>query len=240
MRRAAGPRVWPDRVAASARSNLPGLDAFTEALREALEDRTLARRLARSLLEAADSYANETIKFERRRTATERGADVAEEIVRRARQLRDRLVRSDRILRSAIFAGYLKGSHDFGGRAVSTIGDLAWGRWRAGDVARDALAELEQEATEWKARACVDARRPPHRPSPDGRIRLAEWVAINLAREGVRLTKAAEGKYARVLKLLYATAGIQLSDVTRDVRRVVDDESLWEATSLRSRGAEPR
>ena len=62
----------------------------------------------------------------------------------------------------------------------------------------------------WESRAAANVPPANGEERIGDRVRLAEWVGIRLAKAGVRLTKSADGKWARTLSVLYQAAGARV------------------------------
>jgi hypothetical protein len=84
-------------------------------------------------------------------------------------------------------------------------------------------AEWRETVGTWRETARLEGRRGPG-PKIDDRRRLGEWVALQLAGEGVALKKSAKGTLGRVLSIVYDAAGIKVpKDLQREARRAIED-----------------
>jgi hypothetical protein len=100
--------------------------------------------------------------------------------------------------------GYLPGtatSGSLGGLAVEVATKVKL------DAIREAVQIASAAVDEWREIARLDMRRKRGR-KVGSRWVLAEWIALQLAREGVPLKKSADGKLARVLTIMYEAARI--------------------------------
>ena len=208
------------------------VNSLVDELHDATGNRSLARRLAAVIADGTSSYAAEMRELARKREARVRGGEAAELVKAASARVLVSLTRADRFQADAIVAGYIRGSFDLSSGDFRTFADWGLGRWVAADKARSALEQLQREAADWASRARVDARRPSHRPSPEMRRLFAGWIGFLLVKGGVTLSKARTGTYARVLAVAYRAAGIELRDVSRDIRVVVDDSELWKSMGL--------
>ena len=101
--------------------------------------------------------------------------------------------------------------------SARTLSDLLTLRWVTGDKSRAVLQELITDTRAWKDQARRFGRRKRGRKT-GGRLRLAEWVGIRLARADIRLTKGADGRWARTLGVVYEAAGVKApQDLFKDV-----------------------
>jgi len=98
-----------------------------------------------------------------------------------------------------------------------TMSDLVTLRWVTGDKTRAVLDELITDTRAWKDQASRFGRRKRGRQTGDRPV-LAEWVGIKLARANIRLTKGADGRWARTLIVVYEAAGVRApQDLFKDV-----------------------
>ena len=101
--------------------------------------------------------------------------------------------------------------------------------WSKVVEARRALEQLTGWAIASSVKARSDARRPRGRRANRTRIRLSEWVALNLTLAGVRPTKAKTGIFARVLRVTLVGAGFPErtpESVEQDVRRALTNPDV--------------
>ena len=180
--------------------------------------RAKAHELATWLATGVESFRDDEASDKKNRSAAARSADVAEAMQRYAKKLQDAFELHDRIIRGALVRGYIAPS--FSIEEMKTLGDMMSGSWRARSACRSSLADVISDTQEWGRKARLAARRPPGRPIGD-RLILAEWVALALRLRGVPLTKARNGIFARVLRVVYEAVGRDVTDLFRDVTKAI-------------------
>jgi hypothetical protein len=209
---------------------------FVDELYYALHhDRALTRTVSPILWKGAQQVRRMDMSVDdRRRDAAAAEAAAATRIATHARALLTLLERLDPAIRTAFVRGdlprTLEGWERFRPRAASSQDWSDWG-WDACVHAREWLPVMIRESDQWASATRVRAKRsrgPRFNPS---RIFLSEWVAIQLARAGVRPTKAKNGVFARVLAVAQAAAGFRrrtAPNLERDVRRALSTTSVVE------------
>jgi hypothetical protein len=190
---------------------------------------TLAKRLTPRFAEAAVGYQvseRETIaQTERRRTGAKKLIAALDAADRRFGRLLEGLHEV-----TALIPGAATRESPPGTARSGPIGQLAErsaigkNRDAGGDavqIVRDVHA-WRDTVRAWRDTARLDMRGKPGRKVGDRRV-LAEWVALQLAREGVPLKKNADGTFALVLLTVYKSCGItQPQDLYGDVCRAID------------------
>lgn len=176
--------------------------------------RALARSLAPSLLDAATNYRPLELETESALRRLREQAEIAGQVRRLTADLRACLQRCQPHVAEARERGHLQSRP---AREASLADYCSWG---SAVRAETVLARLEAEAAQWAAQALADGRRPPGKPLGDSDI-LTEFVALRLSKAGVKLTKAREGKFAKVLTVVRRVAGLPEIEVYRHVRRVL-------------------
>lgn len=147
--------------------------------------------------------------------------DVADEIRRHAHRLDNVLRKHQSRVAEAVALGFLLPNRRQ--RRDPRMGDLAG--WPPKHRVQELLAELIDDANKWAERAQAAGRRRRGR-FVGGRIHLAEYVALTLAKAGVRLQKSRTGHFARVLEAVYDAADLRTRDIFRDIRKVLENSDL--------------
>lgn len=197
------------------------LDALCQAFRTrgkpiSEHERSLARRLSPVLWSAVKEYRQSDDSDLQTEILRESAAELAE--ADRAQAIAQRADRLLQLLNSV--------------PRVKTLGDVYSNPWAPFlgivDAARIALAKLIGSARHLTS-SLQRARRPPGRRVNRNRIFLSEWIAIQLAKAGVRPTKSKAGPYARILALVRECAGLPNcapANVERDIRRALNNPHI--------------
>jgi hypothetical protein len=133
----------------------------------------------------------------------------------------------DPLIPEAMSLGYLPDR--YGGRSslatlirggsADELGRIRRASW---DGFRRTVRQVARDAASWRRLAHADSLDKRGRKH-GGRVYFAEWVAIQLVRVNIRLTKNADGKLGRVLGIMYDAAGVAgPEDLYRDVAHAVD------------------
>jgi hypothetical protein len=179
-----------------------------------------ASRVLPKLEQAASSYKSSEIWFRKNRdvvrTAAERHATKAAKLHTRARRLLEAIDAAYLLMPDAVTEHYLLPGAP--GPWVRRPSDLARSpaltAWTGSpdwsfNKTRWCVDLLAKQAASWRDRARIYSLGKRGRDVGIRRL-MAEWVALQLQREGVRLSKGRRGKLARVLVLLYETSGIRV------------------------------
>jgi hypothetical protein len=90
-------------------------------------------------------------------------------------------------------------------------------------TALELLPELGASMTSWKNLAAASCRKGRGRNAND-RLEVARLVGLALAAQGIPLAASADGKFARVLTVVYEAAGFSVpQDQFWDIHRVLND-----------------
>jgi hypothetical protein len=198
------------------------------------ECRALAHQLAPVLFRAAIRAREMRQEWDQQGSLTAIRSHVApaNALAQNARELLQLLDRSAPHIRNAVREGLLR-RHMAApmARSLSDLAKRSDDDWAAERDIRQALQRLAREAADWASRAGEVARLPRGRRRSKTRDRLSAWVAIQLARVGIRPTAAKGGTFARVLAITQATGGFSersLEQMERDIRRALMYPSVSE------------
>lgn len=182
----------------------------------------MARRLAPVFADGVADYHRGADEDEAGRIGAARHADVAAEIERVAERFLKSLDRKGRFVRAAIRRKYVDPSVFVPTDRQTRVGDMNC--WLAEAQAREAVTKIIHDARRWRLRA--RAGRPPRLRPVSGDAGFIEWVGIRLAAQGIRLTKARNGEFARVLHVVRRAAGLPDAEVIRSIRQVLGDAAF--------------
>ena len=148
----------------------------------------------------------------------------ADEIFRKTVALLKLLDRHQPKIKDAIEHHYLKISIP-PGRGTTSLAEVALPGWGAEREAVEVLGRLKTDTARWVALARADARLLPGQKLGT-RIILTEFVILQLAPQGIPLTKGNAGYLARVLRVVYQAAGVKTKYVFRDIQQAFENKEL--------------
>jgi hypothetical protein len=165
--------------------------------------------------------------------AAERQGDIANALGRKTFQLIKLIKKHRKAIEEAVKAGYLRSPRL---DSVRTLGDfMGIGRaWATGAATTTALKAMLEEIGAWELAARSGARRRPG-PNPTQRIRVVEFIGLQLQECSIPLTKGKAGYFGRVVEVLYRAAGLNTGTVYRDIQEALKYHLLCHSPRSRTR-----